>query len=169
MISRKILVVAAFIMALGANNVSAQAGSALDPIAGVFRPMPVQVPTSAPRAAASRTGRYEVTIAINVVPAPPTGTKPSCIFTAGHFTPSGIAYQETGTSPATGSASSWSCKVVVPYAWPQAEPAAPVSLSILVSSPTSGTTKTRSHFRSLGPLPVPADKAVTKLSYNVTL
>ncbi len=169
MFFRRILPTAAAMMILAAAPVSAEPGFVFDPSTGMFRAAPELAPAGATRAVAARAGRYEFTIAVTQSFPAPAGAIPTCVATVGAFGSGGTSYQESGTYVATaGGGKSWTCKVLIPYSWPQVETSAPVQLSIMVFSGEEGS-KARSHLRLLPPARMPANGAVTRISQAVTL
>jgi hypothetical protein len=157
-------------MALAVAPAAADADFAFDPSTGMFRPMPKVGATGGEgRAAAARTGRYEITVKVTQSYPGGSGVRPTCNATVSAFGAGGTAYQEAGTYvAAAGSGTAWTCKVIVPYSWPQVETSAPVNLTIMVHSGDEGS-RARTHMRVLPPAPLPANGAVTKVTHAVTL
>jgi len=148
----------------------------LDPQTGAFRPLPQALPDDAdlPPAATVFTGTINVTITVTLKTT--TITTVTCeIGTStsdGVTTATPIFYDESNSVTATGTGTTRTCKLSIPYAWSlatQATDTMSTSYTVLGGATTVGAA-TRTASRSpLDTRKVPANGAVTTLTAAVTL
>jgi hypothetical protein len=146
----------------------------LDPQTGAFRPLP-QAPADdedSSRASTVFTGTVSVTITVTLKTT--TITNVTCEITTftTDLTASPTSYEETNSVTATGTGTTRTCKLSIPYAWSLAAPASDsMSTSYVVIGGTSATSPaTRTATRSpLDTRKVPANGATTTLTAAVTL
>lgn len=160
-----------------AANIKAKPGilGYLDPQTGAFRPLPQATEDDAEssRAATTFTGTIDVTITVTLKTT--TITNVTCeIATStsdGVTTPTPIFYDESNSVTATGSGTTRTCKLSIPYAWVLATQATDtMSTSYTVIGGTTTSVATRTATRSpLDTRKVPANGATTTLTAAVTL
>jgi hypothetical protein len=148
----------------------------LDPHTGAFRPVPAAAEEALDAAAAAATtftGTINVTLTITLKTT--TLTNINCSLEVSVFdaiTTSGRFFGESNTVAATGTGTTRTCKLSIPYAWSLTSQASDnVSTSYTVFG-TTGTTGVPQRSSSLSPLDtrkVPANGAITALTAAVTL
>jgi hypothetical protein len=145
----------------------------LDPHTGAFRPVPSANDDSVePATLTTFGGTITVTLTITVKSTGLTNftcTAEVSMFDAATTSPRG--YDESATAVATGSGSTRSCKLTIPYSWSLAtQPSDSMTISYIAFG--SGTTPTTQRTSGLSPLEttkVPANGATTALTAAVTL
>ncbi len=145
----------------------------LDPHTGAFRPVPSVTDESVePAALTTFGGTITVTLTITVKSTGLTNftcTAEVSMFDAATTSPRG--YDESATAVATGSGSTRTCKLTIPYSWALAtQPSDSMTISYIAFG--SGTTPTAQRTSGLSPLDttkVPANGATTALTAAVTL
>jgi hypothetical protein len=152
----------------------------LDPQTGTFSTRVQSASESAdgePVTAVTYWGTYVATFTISISSTFPTGTVFDCStsLSTGDFGSNGSegSYSEEGSAIATGSGSTRTCKVVIPYSWLLLNgPTDTVNISYSVSAISTGTVGTvttavalRTASRSVGSSAMPAVGAITNLTY----
>lgn len=165
--------IAAVSAALGqAANGQAKPGilGYLDPQTGAFRPFTPVVQDDAELAAALPPTGGTVTVAITISVKTTSLTNFTCIVTASIPDGAGL-FQETNTVAATGTSSTKTCKLSIPYYWSLLTPSTDVmttSYSVLGSTGTNGLPQRTSLHESFDTRKVPANGATTALTAAVT-
>jgi hypothetical protein len=146
----------------------------LDPRTGAFRPVPGVAEEDSDLAAATTfTGTITVTLTITLKTA--GLTKITCseeVSVIDAITTSARVFSESDTVAATGTGTTRSCKLAIPYSWSLATQASDSMSTSLVVSGTAGTTGVPARTSSVSPLDtrkVPANGVVTALTAAVTL
>jgi hypothetical protein len=146
----------------------------LDPHTGAFRPLP-GVAEEDPDAASSTTFTGTITITLTITLKTTGLTKVVCsgaVSVIDALTTSAHVFNESDTVAATGTGTTRTCKLTIPYSWSLATQASDNMSSSYVVSGTAGTTGVPARTSSLSPLDtrkVPANGAVTALTAAVTL
>jgi hypothetical protein len=144
----------------------------LDPHTGAFRPIPPAVEEDAEAPAATTfTGTVTVTITITVKTAALTNFICSADVSVVDGTTSPIFYGETDSVAATGTGSTRTCKLSIPYAWSltsQSTDSMTTSYTVLGSTGTTGLPQRGSSRSPLDTRKVPANGATTALTAAVT-
>ena len=144
----------------------------LDPHTGAFRPIPqaVEEDTELP-AATTFTGTITVTITITVK----TAALTNFVCTAGvsvvDGTTSPVFFSETNSVAATGTGSTRTCKLSIPYAWSlttQSTDSMTTDYSVFATTGTAGLPQRTSSRSPLDTRKVPASGATTALTAAVT-
>jgi len=145
----------------------------LDPHTGAFRPIPPAAEESSDLAATTFTGTITVTITVtlkstsltNVICTADT-TVADAVTTGGRF------FTETNTVAGTGTGSTRTCKLSIPYAWSlttQSSDSMTTSYSVVGSVGTTGLPQRTSSLSPLDTRKVPASGATTALTASVTI
>jgi len=146
----------------------------LDPTTGAFRPVP-QASEEGPDTAAPTTFTGVITVTLTITLKTTSLTNVLCSVdtivldsaaTGGRF------YFETDSVAATGTGTTRTCTLKIPYAWGLLTQASDSMSTNYVVSGTTGTTGLRARSSGLSPLDtrkVPANGAPTALTANVTL
>lgn len=146
----------------------------LDPHTGAFRPIPAPIDDSADSFATVTTFGGTITVTFTITLKTTTLTSIICtvdVSTTDAATTAPRFFAETVTGPATGSGTSRSCKLTLPYAWGLTTQA---SDSMTISYGVAGTgagavTQRSSGLTPLATMKVPANGATTALTAAVTL
>ena len=163
--------IAAMSAALGqAANSQATPGilGYLDPQTGGFRPFTPVVQDDAENAAMTFTGTVNVTITITVKTTSLTNF--TCSITVS-TSDSGGGFEEMNTVAATGTGSTRTCKLSIPYSWSlltQSTDPMSTSYTVLGSTGTTGLPQRGSSRAPLDTRKVPANGAITTLTAAVT-
>jgi hypothetical protein len=142
----------------------------LDPHTGAFRPVPPAAEEDTEAAAATTfTGTITATITITLKSTGLTSVTCTAETSVLDGTTSPVIYSESDTVAATGSGSTRTCKLSIPYAWSlTTQPSDSMTTSYIVLG--TGTSGERSSSRSpLDTRKVPANGATTSLTAAVTL
>jgi hypothetical protein len=148
----------------------------LNPQTGAFRPMAQTSAATADAEALAALTPTGGTLVFNItitLKSALTADTFGCNANADVFD-SGLDYHENAAITATGSGTSRTCKVTIPYSWTLATPTTDtVTLGINVADLSYITSKlpvpSRSHSRSLPPIKVPLGGATTTFNIAVTL
>jgi hypothetical protein len=146
----------------------------LDPHTGAFRPVPA-VSEENPDLAASTTFTGTITVTLTITLKTTSLTKVICtggVSVLDAITTSARVISESNAVAATGSGTTRTCKLSIPYSWALATAANDTMSTTYVVSGTAGTTGVPERSSSLSPLDtrkVPANGAVTALTAAVTL
>jgi hypothetical protein len=145
----------------------------LDPHTGAFRPVPQAAEDDAePPAATTITGTITLTITIT---RKTTGlTNFTCSASTSTFdgTTSPTVYDESNSVAGTGTGSTRTCKLSIPYAWSLTTQSTDTMTTSYTVTGTTGTTGLPERFATRSPLDtrkVPANGATTALTAAVTL
>ena len=146
----------------------------LDPHTGAFRPVPAaaEEATEAP-AVTTVTGTVTVTLTITLKTAGLTNV--TCIETVSVFdasTTSPSSFDETNSVAATGTGTTRTCKLSIPYSWGLATASTDsmsTSYEVFGATGTAGLPSRSSFHIPLDTRKVPANGAITALTANVTL
>ena len=146
----------------------------LDPHTGAFRPVPAAAEEdSALPAAATFTGTITVTLTITLKT---TGlTNITCteeVDVLDALTTGGRSFLESNTVAATGTGTTRTCKLSIPYSWgltTQASDTMTTGYSVVGSTGTTGLPQRTSTLSPLDTRKVPANGATTALTAAVTL
>jgi len=181
-ILRIMLVLACFIgltQLAWSEKPSAKAGSGilgyLDPQTGAFRPLAQTPATPEDEDALAATAPTFGTLVFNItitVKSAGLGTI-RCVANASvndRSLTGFLTYTELGSATATGSGSTRTCTVTIPYSWPILAPTGDtISPDIDVTAGTSLTQPVRDHIRTLQPIKVPTSGKTTTFTAAVTL
>jgi hypothetical protein len=146
----------------------------LDPHTGAFRPVPAHVEEDASLPAATVVGgTISLTITISVKTAGLTNFTCSASVSVvdGATTVSPIIFGESDTVAATGTGSTRTCKLSIPYSWSLASATSDTmstSYTVLGSTGTTGLPQRTSERQPLDTRKVPANGAITTLTAAVT-
>jgi hypothetical protein len=147
----------------------------LDPHTGAFRPLPAVAEDSA-EAPAATTFAGTVTVTLNITLKTMGLTKIICSeevsVSDGITTASPRFFGESNAVAATGSGTTRTCKLSIPYAWALTSQSSDTMTTSYGVSGTTGTTGVPERSSSMSPLDsrkVPANGAVTALTAAVTL
>ena len=145
----------------------------LDPHTGAFRPVPAVAEDSlAAPAAATFTGTINLTITVTLKTAGLTNITCSEEVSVLDGTTSFSSFGESNTVAATGTGTTRTCKLSIPYSWLLTNQASDNMSTSYAVVGTTGTTalpqRTSSHF-PLDTRKVPANGAITALTAAVTL
>jgi lysozyme family protein len=145
----------------------------LDPQTGAFRPVPL-ASEDAIESAASTTFGGTITVTLTITVKTTTLAAFNCEIDASvtdAITTSPHTYMESVTGPATGSGTTRTCKLSIPYSWSLATQSTDtMSVNYLVIGTGSGAVTGRtSGLTPLSTQKVPANGAITTLSASVTL
>ena len=168
--------IAAVSAALGqAANSQAKAGilGYLDPQTGTFRPYaPVLQDDAEAAAAITFTGTVNVTITITVKTTSLTNFTCSIgVSTSEGTALSPLGFEESNTVAATGTGTTRTCKLSIPYSWgltTQSTDVMTTTYSVLGSTGTNGLPQRSSSRIPLDTRKVPANGAITSLTAAVT-
>jgi hypothetical protein len=145
----------------------------LDPHTGAFRPVPQASEDIVDATFTTFTGTITVTLTITVKS---TGlTSFSCTADVGvldQISSTPRDYTESGTAAATGTGTTRTCKVTIPYAWALGTQASDTMTTSYTVFATGGTGSAAQRISGLSPLDsrkVPANGATTALTANVTI
>ena len=145
----------------------------LDPQTGAFRPLPAVVDDGAEVPAATTfTGTINVTITITVKSASVSTFTCTAGVSVVDGTTSPVFYQESNTVAATGSGTTRTCKLSIPYAWSLTTQATDSMTTNYSVTATTGTSVLPERTASRSPLDtriVPANGATTSLTAAVTI
>jgi hypothetical protein len=164
---------ATLLVAAASTSVGAQAPAGpgvfgvYNPVTGTFQPASIQTVPPAPGAiepgsAVARTGRIRFRLVIKVLSGSPATTLPFCSMSFNH---SGVlnSYNESQGLQGSRTGNNALCDLVIPYSWPAANNANPISPSFSLSVGSRG------HSESLPPIPLPATDGVTvQITVQVT-
>jgi hypothetical protein len=144
----------------------------LDPHTGAFRPVPAATEEDSSLAAATVVGgTITVTITITVKTTTLTNFICSADVSVVDGTTSPTVYSETNSVAATGTGSTRTCKLSIPYAWSLTTQASDRMTTGYIVSGTTGATGLPQRTSSRNPLDtrtVPANGAITALTAAVT-
>ena len=145
----------------------------LDPHTGAFRPVP-SAAEEGPEAAAPTTfgGTVNLTITITLKTAGLTNITCSEEVTVTDGTTSPRIFDESNTVAATGTGSTRTCKLSIPYSWgltTQPTDIMSTSYSVFGSTGTSGLPQRSSVLTPLDTRTAPANGTITTLTASVTL
>jgi hypothetical protein len=145
----------------------------LNPETGAFRPFTPVVQDDAEAATATVfTGTVSVTITINVKTTSLTNfTCNIAVSTSDGTALSAVGFEEGNTVAATGTGSTRTCKLSIPYSWSLTTPSTDVmttTYSVLGSTGTNGLPQRSSSRFPLDTRKVPANGAITSLTAAVT-
>jgi len=145
----------------------------LDPHTGAFRPVPVATEDDAELPAATTfTGTITLTITITVKSTSVssfTCTASTAVFDG---TTSPTTYEETNTVAATGTGTTRTCKLTIPYAWSlttQSTDNMSTTYSVFAVTGTTGLPQRTATRSPLDTRKVPANGATTALTAAVTI
>ena len=143
----------------------------LDPRTGAFRPVPAATEEGADAPASTTfTGTITVTLTITLKT---TGlTKIICSEEVSVLDASARFFAESNSVAATGSGTTRTCKLSIPYSWgltTQASDSMTTSYSVVGSTGTTGVPQRTSTLSPLDTRKVPANGATTALTAAVTL
>jgi hypothetical protein len=144
----------------------------LDPATGAFRPVPAAADDITPATLSTFGGTITVTFTITVKST--NLTTFSCtadVSVVDDATAGARIYEESGTATATGSGSTRTCKVSIPYSWSLATQSTD-SMGIdyvVFGSATSPEAQRTTGLSPLDTTKVPANGATTALTVDVTL
>ena len=145
----------------------------LDPHTGAFRPVPPPaVEDDASLPAATVVGGT-VTLAITITVKSTTLTNFTCSASVSVFdgTTSPTTFEESNTVAATGTGSTRTCKLSIPYSWSLTSAATDTMTTSYTVVGTTGTTGVPQRFSARSPVDtrkVPANGAITALTAAVT-
>lgn len=145
----------------------------LDPRTGAFRPVPppaIEDDAELP-AATTVTGTVTLTITITVKTSGLTNFICSADLSTIDGTTSPTIYSESDTVAATGSGSTRTCKLSVPYSWSLTSASTDIMTTSYFVTGTTGATGTPARTSSRSPVDsrkVPANGATTALTASVT-
>ncbi len=147
----------------------------LDPHTGTFRPVPLAA-EEGPDAAALMTFGGTITLTITITVKTASLTTINCseelsVFD-GATTTTPRVFSESNTVAATGTGTTRTCKLSIPYAWALATQASDnmtTGYSVFGSSGTTGVPQRTSSSSPLDTRKVPANGAITALTAAVTL
>ena len=158
-----------------ATNATANPGilGFLDPHTGSFRPVPQAIAEDLEATAATTFGGTE-TVTITITLKTTTLTAVTCSATVSVLdgTTSPVIFSESNTVTATGSGTTRTCKLTIPYSWSLNAAATDNMTSTYTVSGTSGATSLTQRTAARSPLDVrkvPANGAITALTAAVTL
>jgi len=147
----------------------------LDPHTGAFRPVPA-APTEDPDVLAAATtvgGTVNVTLTITLKTAGLTNiTCNEELFVTDNITGGPRSYNESDTVAATGTGTTRTCKLSIPYSWSLVTPTTDsmtTSYSVIGFTGTSGLPSRSSGLSPLDTRKVPANGTITALTAAVTL
>jgi hypothetical protein len=145
----------------------------LDPHTGAFRPLPAAIAQEEEQPAATVfTGTLTVTITITVKTAGLTNfTCVAEVFVEDNITGSPTIYEESNIAAATGTGSTRTCKLSIPYSWGLTTQSTDSMMTTYSVSGTTGTTGLPQRSSTRSPLDtrkVPANGAITALTAAVT-
>jgi hypothetical protein len=144
----------------------------LDPRTGAFRPIaPAAEDDAELPAATTFTGTVTVTITITVKTTALTTFTCSASVSANDGTTSPVFFDETNTVAATGTGTTRTCKLSIPYAWSlttQSTDNMTTSYSVFGTAGTTGLPQRTSTRTPLDTRKVPANGATTPLTASVT-
>jgi len=145
----------------------------LDPQTGAFQPVPQAAAEDieAP-AAATIGGTITVTLTITLKTTTLTNITCSAAVSALDGTSSPVFFEESNTVVATGTGTTRTCKLTIPYSWSLASAASDSMTTGYTVLGSAGTTLTTQRTASRSPLDVrnvPASGAITALTASVTL
>jgi hypothetical protein len=145
----------------------------LDPHTGAFRPVPATAEDDAELPAATTfTGTITVTITITVKSASVSNFICSAGVSVLDGTTSPVFFDESDTVAATGSGSTRTCKLTIPYAWSlttQSTDSMSTSYSISATTGTSGLPQRSASRSPLDTRKVPINGTTTALTAAVTI
>jgi hypothetical protein len=145
----------------------------LDPHTGAFRPIPQTAPDDAEAAAATTFGgTVTVTLTITLKTTSITNVTCSLEVSANDGTTSFTSYAESNTVAATGSGTTRSCKLSVPYSWSlvsQSTDNMTTSYNVFGSTGTTGLAQRSASRFPLDTRKVPINGTTTTLTASVTL
>ena len=143
-----------------------------DPQTGAFRPVPAPATDGADTPAATTfTGTVNVTLTITLKTAGLTNVSCSQSTSVVDGTTAPVFYSESNSVAATGSGTTRTCKLSIPYAWSlnsQASDNMTTSYSV-VGTATTVLTQRSSTMSPLDTRKVPANGSIVNLTANVTL
>ena len=145
----------------------------LDPHTGAFRPVPAAVEddTELP-AATTFTGTITVTITITVKSTSVSSFTCTSVVSVLDGTTSPVFFDEINTVAATGTGSTRTCKLTIPYAWSlttQSTDNMSTTYSVSATTGTSGLPQRTATRSPLDTRKVPANGATTALTAAVTI
>jgi hypothetical protein len=143
----------------------------LDPHTGAFRPVPAVAEDSLAPAAATFTGTINLTITVTLKTTGLTNIICSEEVSVPDGTTSFSSFAESNTVAATGTGTTRTCKLSIPYSWlltNQASDNMSTSYTVVGSTGTAMPQRSSSHF-PLDTRKVPANGAITNLTAAVTL
>jgi hypothetical protein len=143
----------------------------LDPHTGAFRPVPAVAEDSLAPAAATFTGTINLTITVTLKTTGLTNIICSQEVSVPDGTTSFSSFAESNTVAATGTGTTRTCKLSIPYSWlltNQASDNMSTSYTVVGSTGTTMPQRSSSHF-PLDTRKVPANGAITTLTAAVTL
>jgi hypothetical protein len=143
----------------------------LDPHTGAFRPVPAVAEDSLAPAAATFTGTINLTITVTLKTTGLTNIICSQEVSVVDGTTSFSSFAESNTVAATGTGTTRTCKLSIPYSWlltNQASDNMSTSYTVVGSTGTTMPQRSSSHF-PLDTRKVPANGAITNLTAAVTL
>jgi hypothetical protein len=143
----------------------------LDPHTGAFRPVPAVAEDSLAPAAATFTGTINLTITVTLKTTGLTNIICSEEVSVPDGTTSFSTFAESNTVAATGTGTTRTCKLSIPYSWlltNQASDNMSTSYTVVGSTGTTMPQRSSSHF-PLDTRKVPANGAITNLTAAVTL
>lgn len=155
-------------------NSQAKAGilGYLDPHTGAFRPVPAGAEESPEAPAATTfTGTVNVTLTITVKTTSLTNFTCSANLSVVDGTTSPVVFDESNTVAATGTGTTRTCSLSIPYAWSlttQSTDNMTTSYSVIGSVGTTGLPQRASTRTPLDTRKVPANGATTALTASVT-
>ena len=143
----------------------------LDPHTGAFRPVPAVAEDSLAPAAATFTGTINLTITVTLKTTGLTNIICSEEVSVIDGTTSFSSFAESNTVAATGTGTTRTCKLLIPYSWlltNQASDNMSTSYTVVGSTGTTMPQRSSSHF-PVDTRKVPANGAITNLTAAVTL
>ncbi len=145
----------------------------MDPHTGTFRPVPAQIEEDAEAPAATTfTGTITVTLTITVKSASVSTFTCTADVSAVDGTTSPAFFEESNTVAATGTGSTRTCKLTIPYAWAlttQSSDSMNTSYSVFATTGATGLPQRTATRSPLDTRKVPANGATTALTAAVTI
>ena len=148
----------------------------LDPHTGAFRPLPSVAEEGADAAAALTTFGGTITVTLTITLKTTGLTNITCLEEVSVFDGTGTTspriFAESNTVAATGTGTTRTCKLSIPYSWgltTQATDNMTTSYSVFGSTGTTGLPQRTSSLSPLDIRKVPANGAITALTAAVTL
>lgn len=144
----------------------------LDPQTGAFRPVPQAAAEDIEAPAAATIGGTIATLTITLKTTTLTNITCSAAVSALDGTTSPVFFEESNTVVATGTGTTRTCKLTIPYSWSLASAASDSMTTGYTVLGSAGTTLARQRTASRSPLDVrkvPANGAIAARTASVTL
>jgi hypothetical protein len=146
----------------------------LDPVTGAFRPVPAVADDSTPPPALTTYGGT-ITVTLTITVKSTNLTSFTCtaeVSVEDEITTTPRGYEETGTAAATGSGSTRTCVVTIPYSWAlgtQSSDSMSISYGVFGSAAAPAVAQRTSGLSPLDTTKVPTSGTTTALTADVTL